>query len=221
MDIEFGTVIIVDDDPSIRESLRRLFRATGHTVRTHSSVAHLSRTGWPPGPCCLVLDLTLPGESGLAFKETLDFAGVRVPTIFITGDGDVAMAVRAMKTRPFDLLTKPFDDDELLHAVEAALEADARLLEVERRMAALRSRFETLTAREREVFFAVTRGLLNKQVASELGISEKTVKVHRSRVTEKLAADSVASLVRMADRLSDGLGDHGGAFTPGAALAFA
>src|SRR5688500_1686390 len=157
-----GTVIIVDDDPSVRVALKRLLCATGHAVQTHASVIHLSRCGRPPGPCCLILDLTLPGESGLAFKETLDRAGVRVPTIFLSGTCEVAVAVRAMKTGALDFLTKPFAPDALLQAVDAALEADARLLELERRMAVLRARFETLTARERDVFFAVTRGLRNK-----------------------------------------------------------
>jgi FixJ family two-component response regulator len=199
----FRTVIIVDDDPSVRKSLGRLLRGAGHQVRTLGRVAQLSHSGRPEGACCLILDVQLPGESGLAFKASLDRAGVRVPTIFITGAGDVDMGVGAMKSGAFDFVTKPFEPEKLLDAVNAALDADERQLEVERRMAELRSRFETLTAREREVFFAVTDGLLNKQVAVELGVSEKTVKVHRGRVTEKLGADSVATLVRMADRLRE------------------
>jgi FixJ family two-component response regulator len=202
VELEVGTVIIVDEDPSVRASLRRLVHTAGHAVRTHSSAAHLSHAGRPQGPCCLILNLQSPGETGLAFKEALDRAGVRIPTIF-TGARDVTMAVRAMKAGAFDLLTKSFDVDELRRAVDAALEADVRQLEVERRLAELHCRFETLTAREREVFFAVTRGLLNKQVAVELGVSEKTVKVHRGRLIEKLAADSLPALVRMADRLQD------------------
>ena len=201
MDTELRTVLVVDDDRGVRTSLKRLLRASGKEVRTFSSVADLSHSGRPPEPCCLILDVQLPGEDGMQFKETLDRAGVRIPIVFITGVGDVSMGVRAMKGGAVDFLTKPFEADELLRVVDAALDADARMLEVERRMSELRGRYETLTAREREVFFAVTRGLLNKQVARELGVSEKTVKVHRGRVTEKLAADSVAELVRMADRL--------------------
>jgi FixJ family two-component response regulator len=204
MKLNVGTVIVVDDDASVRAALRRLLHAAGHTVRTYARAMRVSQAGRPPGPCCLILDLQLPGDTGPALKASLERAGVRVPTIFVTAcAGDVAAAVRAMKSGAFDLLTKPFDARLLLRAVDAALDEDARTLEVERRMAELRNRFETLTARERDVFFAVTRGLLNKQVAAELGVSEKTVKVHRGRVTEKLAADSVAALVRMADRLYD------------------
>lgn len=203
MNARTGTVVVVDDDQSVRNSLKRLLRSAGHQVRTFSSVAHLSHTGRPPEPCCLVLDVDLPGETGLAFKRALDEAQVRIPTIFLTGIGDVAMGVGAMRAGAFHFLTKPVDADELLRTVAAAIESDIRQLEVERRFAALRDRFVTLTSRERDVFFAVTRGLLNKQVAMELGVSEKTVKVHRGRVTEKLAADSVAELVRMADRLQD------------------
>ena len=205
-ELEAGTVIIIDEDPSVRASRRRFFRAAGHAVLAYSCAGRLSLCGRPRGPSCLVLNLRRPGETGLAVKKSLDCAGVRIPTIFvIDGGADVPMAVRAKKAGAFELLTRPLDAEQLRRAVDAALEADARQLVVERRLAELRGRFETLTMREREVFFAVTRGLMNKEVAIELRVSEKTVKGHRGRVTEKLAANSVAALVRMADRLQDPL----------------
>ena len=201
MPSQAGTVFVVDDDPSVCASVKRLLRTAGHRVRTFSSTAKLPRTGRLAEPCCLVLDVEMPQESGLQFKAALDQLGIRIPTIFMTGVGDIPMGVGAIKGGAIDFLTKPFDVDQLLDAVDKALAADARLLDAERRLNGLRRRFELLTAREQEVFFAVTSGLLNKQAAAKLNVSEKTIKAHRGRVTEKMGAESIAELVRMADAL--------------------
>lgn len=204
-------VLVVDDDASIRSSLSRLLRGAGYRVKVFASPSHIFDTARPPGPCCLILDVEMPKVNGLAFHHALEQAGVRVPTIFITGYGSIPMGVDAMKAGAADFLPKPFDVDHLVRSVRRALEEDARLLAEEREMAELRSRYENLTLREREVFFAVTRGLLNKQAASEMGITEKTIKVHRARVTEKMEAESFAALVRMADLLAPELGHSGSA----------
>jgi RNA polymerase sigma factor (sigma-70 family) len=201
VDTPRGTVLLVDDDESVRRSLKRLLQAAGLEVQTFSGASRVSRCERPAERCCMVLDVKLPGQTGLELKQSLDAAGVRIPTIFLTGIGDVAMGVSAMKAGAFDFLTKPFDADALLKSIDSALGADARALANERRRDVLRTLFETLTGREREVFFGVTSGRANKQIARELGISEKTVKVHRARAVEKLAADSIAQLVRMADQL--------------------
>jgi FixJ family two-component response regulator len=194
-------VLVVDDEPSICSSVRRLLRSSGYRVETHCSAVRLTASERPPGPCCLILDVQLPGVSGPEFQRSMERNGVRIPVIFITGVGSIPMGVRAMKDGAFDFLPKPVDGEELLRVVERALAVDARLLEREREMAELRWRFDSLTARERDVCFAVTNGLLNKQVGAHFGIGEKTIKVHRARVMEKMQADSLADLVRMADML--------------------
>jgi FixJ family two-component response regulator len=196
---ESPIVLVVDDEPMVCSSVKRLLRAAGHRVQTHTNAERLSRSGRPAGPCCLILDVQMPALNGLEFKRSLERNGVRMPIIFITGVGNIPMGIQAMKDGAVDFLTKPFDSEELLRAVGRALEADTRLLELERERAKLRRRFESLTAREQEVCFAVTDGLLNKQVGAEFGVSEKTVKVHRARVMEKMEATSLAELVRMAD----------------------
>jgi FixJ family two-component response regulator len=194
-------VLVVDDEPAVCSSVRRLLRAVGHRVQTFSSTERLLPLERPAGPCCLILDVQMPGASGPQVKRALEHGGVRIPIIFITGFGSIPMGIQAMKDGAVDFLTKPFDGSDLLAAVERALEADARLLEHEREMSELHRRFESLTAREQEVCFAVTDGLLNKQVGAQFGISEKTIKVHRARVMEKMGAGSLADLVRMADVL--------------------
>lgn len=203
MDAESPVVLVVDDEPAICSSVKRLLRSVGHRVQTYSSAERLSRSGRPPGPCCLILDVQMPALSGLDFKRSLEENGVRIPIIFITGVGSIPMGIQAMKDGAMDFLPKPFDGEELLRAVDRALKADARLLERERELAELRRRFDSLTAREQEVCFAVTDGLLNKQVGAEFGVSEKTIKVHRARVMEKMEATSLAELVRMADVLRE------------------
>ena len=200
-DSETPVVLVVDDEPAICSSVQRLLQGAGHRVETYAGADHLAWSGRPAGPCCLIVDVQMPEVSGLEFKRWLDGNGIRVPIIFITGVGSIPMGIRAMKEGAVDFLTKPFDREDLLRAVGRALDADARLLERERELAELRGRFAHLTAREREVCFAVTDGLLNKQVGAEFGVSEKTIKVHRARVMEKMAATSLAELVRMADVL--------------------
>jgi len=198
---EAPVVLVVDDEPSICSSVRRLLRASGYRVETHCSAVRLTPSERPSVPCCLILDVQLPGVSGPEFHRSMERNGVRMPVIFITGVGSIPMGIQAMKDGAFDFLPKPVDGEELLRAVERALELDARLLEREREVADLRRRFDSLTAREREVCLAVTTGLLNKQVGAQFGIGEKTIKVHRARVMEKMQADSLAELVRMADTL--------------------
>jgi len=209
-DSDSPVVLVIDDDPSVRSSLNRLLRGAGYHVKAFASPSRVFDAGRPRGPCCLILDVELPKVNGLAFHQSLERAGVRVPTIFITGYGSIPMGVDAMKAGAADFLPKPFDVDHLVRAVRRALDEDARLLAEEREMAILRRRYENLTLREREVFFAVTGGLLNKQAASQLGITEKTIKVHRGHVTEKMEAESFAALVRMADLLAVELGRTGG-----------
>jgi FixJ family two-component response regulator len=202
-------------------SLKRLLLAEGIGSQTFPSTDHLLEFGRPAGPCCLVLDVNLPNVGGLEFVDVLLRTGVRLPVIFITGVGTVPMSVRAMKAGAFDFLPKPFEAADLLGAVRRALAIDGQLLDRERALADLRRHYLTLTEREREVFAAVTGGLLNKQVGSQLGVSEKTVKVHRGRVMEKMEAESLAALVRMADELqvhNDGdarAGTGGGPQVPG------
>jgi FixJ family two-component response regulator len=192
-------VYIVDDDASVRKSLTRLVAAAGYRVDAFpSALEYLARTP-SAGPSCLVLDVRMPGLTGLDLQRALAGAEHRTPIVFITGHGDVAMSVTAMKAGAVDFLTKPFAGKDLLDAIQRALAKDTRDLGTEARVAEIQERVKRLTARETEVFALVVTGMLNKQIASELGVSEKTVKVHRARVMEKMRAGSVAELVRLAD----------------------
>jgi FixJ family two-component response regulator len=209
-------VMVVDDDPSVRAATERLLRAAGYPVRTFPDTRTLFAHGRPDGPCCLILDVRMPGEDGLHFQQALADAGVRIPIVFITGHGDIPTRVRAMRAGAVDFLPKPFDAGQLLAAVAIALQADVRSLDDQQHLADVRDRYQALSPREREVFAAVTSGLLNKQVGAELGVTEKTVKVHRGRVMEKMKAEGLTDLVRMADLLHAGR-SHAGKAVAGAA----
>jgi FixJ family two-component response regulator len=194
-------VFIVDDDASMRQALARLFRSVDLEVEAFGSTADMLRHEFPDAPSCLVLDVRLPGLSGLDFQAELTRAGIKIPIIFMTGHGDVPMSVKAMKAGAVDFLTKPFRDQDMLDAVGLAIENDRKRRSGESAMTDVRARFETLTAREREIMGLVTTGLMNKQVAAEVGLSLITVKIHRGHIMKKMHARSLAELVRMADAL--------------------
>jgi FixJ family two-component response regulator len=196
------TVIIVDDDPDIREALAGLFRSVGLQVSAFGSVSDFLQHGRPAGPSCLILDVRLPGRSGLDLQRELAESNVSLPIIFITGYGDIPMTVQAMKGGAVDFLTKPFRDQEILDALQRGLARDRAWLEDAKAIAVLRTRFDSLSAREREVMAHVVNGRLNKQIAADMNISEITVKVHRSHLTRKMQASSLPELARMADRLN-------------------
>ncbi len=198
---EMPIVLIVDDDPSVREALGRLFRSVDLEPRLFASVAELMRQKFPDAPCCLVLDIRLPGVSGLDFQTQLAEANIHVPIIMITGHGDIPMSVRAMKGGAVDFLTKPFRDQDMIDAVAHAIERDRKRRDNNKSLAELRGLFESLTPREREIMALVTAGLMNKQVAGELGLSEITVKIHRGHIMKKMGVRSLADLVRAAEAL--------------------
>jgi FixJ family two-component response regulator len=194
-------VFVIDDDAAMRESLRSLLASVGLRVETFGSAQEVFRKKLPDAAICLVVDVRLPGLSGLDFQAELSRANIDVPIIFITGHADIAMSVKAMKAGAIEFLPKPFRDQDLLDAVKLGLEKDEARRKSQKSSAAVRALFESLTPREQEVIRLVTAGLMNKQVAAEMGVSEITVKVHRGNVMRKMGAKSLADLVRMADML--------------------
>jgi len=201
MDEPAPIVFVVDDDPSVRRAIKRLIESVGLQVELFGSAQEFLASKLPNVPSCLVLDIRLPGVSGLDFQRQLNEAKINIPIIFISAHGDVPMTVRAMKAGAIEFLTKPFRDQDLLDAVQVALERDRARRQREAEIATLRERFESLSPREREVAAMVVSGMLNKQIAAEIGTSENTVKAHRSRAMEKMQAQSLADLVKMIERL--------------------
>jgi FixJ family two-component response regulator len=196
-----NVVFVIDDDASLRDSLSSLLRSIGLHVELFDSAAQFLKSKHPDVPSCLVLDVRLPGLSGLDFQAELIRNDVRVPIIFITGHGDIPMSVRAMKAGAIEFLTKPLREQDLLDAVQAGLDRDRTRRESDKTVTELRSKYDSLTAREQEVIGYVASGLMNKQIAGEIGISEITVKVHRGNLMRKMGAKSLAELVRMVDAL--------------------
>jgi RNA polymerase sigma factor (sigma-70 family) len=194
-------VFVVDDDASVRNALKSLIRSVGLQVELFGSAQEFLQSKQPRAPSCLILDIRLPGISGLDFQRKLAEADNPIPIIFITGHGDIPMSVRAMKGGAVEFLTKPFRDQDLLDAIHVALERDRARRQREDEIATLKDRFEWLTPREREVLPLVVSGLPNKQIAAEIGTSETTVKVHRGQLMRKMGADSLPELVRMAERI--------------------
>jgi FixJ family two-component response regulator len=201
MQREDQIVFVIDDDPGILQAIKTLIETVGLKSKTFVSSREFLQSELPEVPRCLVLDVRLPGLGGLNLQRELSDRGIQIPIIFITGHGDIPMSVQAMKAGAVEFLTKPFRDQDLLDAIELALERDRVSRKQQAELADLRKRYELLTAREREVMTLVVAGLLNKQIASELGTSEKTVNVHRSQVMQKMQADSLAELVRLAERI--------------------
>ena len=194
------TVLIIDDDAELRSSVGRLLRSVGLNAQLFESIPDFLKSDRPDTPTCLVLDVRLPGKSGLDFQRELATANVNLPIIFITGHGDIPMTVQAMKGGAIEFLTKPFREQALLDAIQLGLEKDRSRRQEEAALGDLRARLETLSVREREVMVRVVRGRLSKQIAADFGISETTVKVHRSNVTRKMKARSLSELTRMADK---------------------
>ena len=198
---EHSTVLVVDDDASVREALSDLFQSVGLTVEVYASAQEFLKNERPEGPGCLVLDVRLPGKSGLDFQQELSAANINLPIVFLTGHGDIPMSVRAMKAGAVEFLTKPFREQDLLDAVQTALERDRVNREDQKLGAMLRQRFASLTPREQSILALVVAGRRNKQIAFEIGTSEVTVKVHRTNLMRKLQASSLADLIMMATKL--------------------
>jgi RNA polymerase sigma factor (sigma-70 family) len=198
---EQSTVLVVDDDASVREALSDLFQSVELRVEIFASTQEFLKNRRPQGPCCLVLDVRLPGKSGLDFQQELNAANINLPIIFLTGHGDIPMTVRAMKAGAVEFLTKPFREQDLLDAVQTALERDRASREDAELTATLRQRFASLTPREQTILTLVVAGRRNKQIAFEIGTSEVTVKVHRTNLMRKMQASSLADLITMASKL--------------------
>ncbi|MDL2400281.1 response regulator transcription factor [Rhizobium mayense] len=196
-----STVLVIDDDPDLRASVGRLLRSVGMNVQLFASISEFLAAEQPDCPTCLVLDIRLPGQSGLDLQRELATANREIPIIFITGHGDIPMSVQAMKRGAIEFLTKPFRDQDLLDAIQFGLSRDRARRESEKDLADLRERFLSLSPREREIVIEVARGRLSKQIAYDIGIAEATVKVHRSRAMQKMKAGSLPELGRMADKL--------------------
>jgi FixJ family two-component response regulator len=195
-------VFVVDDDASVRDAVQRLIASVGLRVQTFGSTREFLNGKRPEAPACLVLDVRLPDASGLELQRDLAAAHIRIPIIFITGHADVPMSVRAMKAGAVEFLTKPFRGQELLDAIQEAIAKDRVAWDERAQMAELRARYDSLTAREKEVLTLVASGLLNKQIGAELGTSELTIKTHRGHVMQKMGADSLADLVKMSERIN-------------------
>ena len=197
-----STVLVIDDDPDVRASVGRLLRSVGMNVQLFASISDFLKSDPPNGPTCLVLDIRLPGQSGLDLQRELAATNRELPIIFITGHGDIPMSVQAMKGGAIEFLTKPFRDQDLLDAIQLGLSRDRARRENEEGLVDLRERFASLSPREREIVLQVARGRLSKQIAYDIGIAEATVKVHRSRAMQKMKAGSLPELGRMAERLN-------------------
>ncbi len=199
--LEAPIVLVVDDDLEVREALSSLFRSVGLEAKLFASAAELLQHKLPEAPCCIVLDIRLPGVGGLDFQDQLTKANIHVPIVMMTGHGDIPMSVRAMKAGAVDFLTKPFRHQDMLDGVAQAIERDRTRRDSESSLSELQALFVSLTTREREIMALVTTGLMNKQVAAELGLSEITVKIHRGHIMRKMGVRSLADLVRAAEAL--------------------